>query len=105
MNKSVVAAIMAMALSTAAPSSSALAMILLAPLTTATANAGLVQNAAIFCGPYGCGPIWPGPRHDQRHWGPWGHIYRPACPIGYYYACRRGPLGYGQCACWPYRAW
>jgi hypothetical protein len=27
--------------------------------------------------------------------------YRPACPWGYYYACRRGPYGYPQCACWP----
>lgn len=102
--KSIVAApAMAVALWAAAPSASA--MTLSAPLTTAAASAGLVQDADIFCGPYGCGPIWPGPRRQAWDWGPWGHVYRPACPIGYYYACRRGPLGYGQCACWPYRTW
>lgn len=64
-----------------------------------------VQDAAIFCGPLGCGPVWPGPHSRKKDWGPWGHVYRPACPTNYYYACRRGPLGYGQCACWPYRRW
>lgn len=106
MNSSiVVAAVMALALSTGAPPSSASAMTIPAPLKIAAAGAGLVQNAAIFCGPFGCGPIWPGPRRRQRERERWGHAYRPACPIGYYYACRRGPLGYGQCACWPYRTW
>lgn len=33
---------------------------------------------------------------------PWGYWHRPACPFDYYFACRRGPLGYRQCACWPY---
>jgi hypothetical protein len=104
MNKSTVAA-MAVALSTAASACSASAMSIPAPLQIAAASAGVVQKAAVFCGPYGCGPIWPGPRHWQPEWGPWGHTYRPACPIDYYYACRRGPLGDGQCACWPYRRW
>ena len=35
-------------------------------------------------------------------WGFWGDHHRPACPLNYYFACRRGPLGYRQCACWPY---
>jgi hypothetical protein len=61
-----------------------------------------VQETAVYCGPLGCGPIWPGPRHWVPAWGPWGPTYRPACPLDYYYACRRGPLGYRQCACWPY---
>jgi hypothetical protein len=103
MNKSVVIAAMAVALSAAALPCSAAAMTGPAPLGTAAADPGLVQDAAIFCGPFGCGPIWPGPRR-RWDWG-WRHVYRPACPIGYYYACRRGPLGYGQCACWPYRQW
>ena len=33
---------------------------------------------------------------------PWGYRHRPACPLDYYFACRRGPLGYRKCACWPY---
>ena len=27
--------------------------------------------------------------------------YRPACPWGYHYACRRDPYGRPYCACWP----
>jgi hypothetical protein len=72
------------------------------PLSNPTAR---VQDTALFCGPDGCGPIWGGPRYSVSNWGEWGHVYRPACPIDYYYACRRGPLGYGACACWPYRHW
>jgi hypothetical protein len=63
----------------------------------------LVHKTKVFCGPYGCGHIYYGPRRYRWRWGRWGYNYRPACPTGYYYACRRGPLGYGQCACWPYR--
>jgi hypothetical protein len=84
-------------------SSSALTMVPSSARASETAD--LVQKTAVYCGPLGCGPIWPGPRRWQREWGPWDHAYRPACPIDYYYACRRGPLGYGQCACWPYRTW
>lgn len=77
----------------------------IAPAPAALATPGLVQAAQVFCGPYGCGPIWPGPRDDRWSWAPSGHVYRPACPTDYYYACRRGPLGYRQCACWPYWKW
>lgn len=69
------------------------------------AGSDLVHPAQLFCGWHGCGPIWPGPRDERWGWTRWEHVYRPACPTDYYYACRRGPLGYGQCACWPYRRW
>jgi hypothetical protein len=72
------------------------------PLSSPVEAAIPAQKATIYCGPLGCGPIWPGPRHWAPAWGPWGPSYRPACPLDYYYACRRGPLGYRQCACWPY---
>jgi hypothetical protein len=98
------AAAVALALSSAAVlPHSALALTIAQPPARAIETAGLVEKTDIFCGPLGCGPVWPGPRRSE--WGPWGHVYRPACPINYYYACRRGPLGYGQCACWPYRTW
>jgi hypothetical protein len=104
MNRGILgAAAMALALSSAEQPCSALALIVTPASARAIETAGLVQKTAIFCGPLGCGPIWRGPRRWE--WGPWGHIYRPACPIDYYYACRRGPLDYGQCACWPYRTW
>jgi hypothetical protein len=107
MNKGILAvAAIASTLSAAVPPSGAIAMTLAPFAGTANAPASLVQKAGIYCGPLGCGPVWPGPRRwkwAQR--GPWDHVYRPACPIDYYYACRRGPLGYGQCACWPYRTW
>jgi hypothetical protein len=73
------------------------------PAAPSPATASLVHKTQVFCGPYGCGPIHYGPRHHGWRWGPSGYNYRPACPTGYYYACRPGPLGYGQCACWPYR--
>jgi hypothetical protein len=77
------------------------------PAAPAPAAANLVHKAQVlaqvFCGPYGCGHIHYGPRRYGWRWGHWGYNYRPACPTGYYYECRRGPLGYGQCACWPYR--
>jgi hypothetical protein len=38
-----------------------------------------------------------------------GYYYgwHPACPEGYYYACRYDPYRYGNpyCACWPYWNW
>ncbi len=37
----------------------------------------------------------------QAGWDGYYRAYRPACPWGYHYACRRGPYGYPQCACWP----
>lgn len=89
------------ALSIAVPANRATAMTVTPPAQTAVRPAGLLQKAAIYCGPYGCGPIWRSPRRWESGWGPWSYAYRPACPIDYYYACRRGPLGYGQCACWP----
>ena len=73
-----------------------------APLPMA-AHAVPLQKTGVFCGQFGCGHIYRGPRHRGWRWGPWGYVYRPACPTGYYYACRTGPLGYDRCACWPYR--
>lgn len=73
------------------------------PAASPSAPASLVQKTQIFCGQYGCGRIHYGPRHRGWRWDRWGYHYRPACPTGHYYACRPGPLGYGQCACWPYR--
>jgi hypothetical protein len=99
------AATIAMALSIAASPRDTRAATIAPPPARAIEAAGLAKETAIFCGPYGCGPIWSGPRRRRWDWGPWDHVYRPACPIGYYYACQRGPLGYGQCACWAYRAW
>jgi len=96
MPKSILAATVAALLSTGAPASHAAAATI--PSALAAANAGPVQKTAVVCGSWGCRRAWPG-----RHWGwPWDSRYRPACPLGYYFACRRGPLGYGQCACWPY---
>lgn len=63
-----------------------------------------VQHAAVVCGPWGCAPTGRVRHHRPRNWDrPWGTVAPPACPLGYYFACRRGPLGYGACACWPYR--
>jgi hypothetical protein len=73
------------------------------PASQPPAPASLVHKTQVFCGQYGCGRIHYGPRHHGWRWGRSGYNYRPACPTGYYYACRPGPLGYGQCACWPYR--
>lgn len=98
-------AAMVAALSIGAVPRSAAAMNIGPPAANAVEAAGLLQKTTIYCGPLGCGPIWPGPRRFKWRWRRWGHVYRPACPIDYYYACRRGPLGYGQCACWPYRKW
>jgi len=106
MNKGILlAAAIGAALSAAAVASGASAMSVTPSFSPAVERAAPVQKTAVYCGLWGCGPIWPGPRPRDQRWGPWGHIYRPACPLDYYYACRRGPLGYGQCACWPYRRW
>jgi hypothetical protein len=82
----------AAAMSAATPSGIALA---------ATSNRDIVQKTAVVCGHYGC-----------RHYGPRRYYWRkapapvvdypPACAPNYHYACQRGPLGYGACACWPY---
>ena len=89
-------------------STGALAITVTAPPggTLFAVNANPAQKTAVVCGPLGCGHIWRGWRRGAWSWGrPWGHVYPPACPLDYYYACRRGPLGYGQCGCWPYRKW
>lgn len=102
MNRSILAAAaLAATLSATAFASGASAM------SPALENAAPVQKTAVYCGPLGCGPVWPGPRRWEGRWDhvSWDHVYRPACPLDYYYACRRGPLGYGQCACWPYSRW
>ena len=104
MNRGILAAAtLAAALSVAAPGASATSVT--PAFSPALENAVPVQKTAIYCGPLGCGPVWPGPRRLDRHQASWGDVYRPACPLDYYYACRRGPLGYGQCACWPYSSW
>lgn len=106
MNRSMLAAVaLATTLVAALPSGNVSAAGVAAPPDEAASLAGALRTVGVFCGPFGCGPIWPGPRRGGWHGDRWGHVYRPACPIGYYYACRRGPLGYGQCACWPYRRW
>jgi hypothetical protein len=86
----------ALVLSTAAVSKHAAAE---SATAAAPANTGSMQKTAVVCGPKGC----------KRHW-PYHYVgavppphFPPACPIDYYYACKQGPLGYGQCACWPYR--
>lgn len=48
------------------------------------------------------GSASPAAAQPSGYWGHWGYRHRPACPLDYYFACRRGPLGYRQCACWPY---
>jgi hypothetical protein len=96
----VIATALAASLSCAAGSCAAAMSV--TPFSRAVEGATPAQKTAVYCGPLGCGPIWPGPRHWAPAWGPWGPTYRPACPLDYYYACRRGPLGYRQCACWPY---
>jgi hypothetical protein len=106
MSRSMLAAVaLATTLVALFPSGNASAAGVAAPADEAVSMVGLVRTAGAFCGPFGCGPVWPGPSGGEWDGGRWGHAYRPACPIGYYYACRRGPLGYGQCACWSYRRW
>jgi hypothetical protein len=65
----------------------------------ATATTGSVHKTAVVCGPNGCRHYWP-----RHHVGmaPPPPIYPPACPTDYHYECKQGPLGYGQCGCWPY---
>jgi hypothetical protein len=106
-NRVFAAAVMTLALAIAAPArnvaATTIAATTIAPPPAGTVETtGLLQRTTIFCGPFGCGPIWPGPRRHEWNAGAWGPVYRPACPFDYYYACRRGPLGYKQCACWPY---
>jgi len=105
MRKTVLAAIAALTLAPMAPAAAMPPMTAPSPLVSSAP----VHAVAIFCGPLGCGPIRPGPRPWHRDWGPGsrfaGHVYRPACPLDYYYGCRRGPLGYDECGCWPYRTW
>jgi hypothetical protein len=71
-----------------------------AATTAAPATTGSVQKTAVVCGAKGCKRYWP------RHYV--GAVlpppeFPPACPLDYYYECKQSPLGYGQCACWPYR--
>jgi hypothetical protein len=65
----------------------------------APAATGSIQKATV-CGPKGCKHYWP--RHYVGAVPP-PPQFRPACPLDYYYACKEGPSGLGQCACWPYR--
>jgi len=101
MNKIILAAATLAALSAIA-AGGASAMSVPPPLSPPLGDATPLLKAQVYCGLLGCGPVWPGPRRWEPGWGPWGYAYRPACPLDYYYACRRGPLGHRQCACWPY---
>jgi hypothetical protein len=68
-------------------------------IALATANADIVQRTAVVCGQKGCKRYWP----HRRYWRKAPAVdYPPACAPNYHYVCKRGPLGYGQCACWPY---
>jgi hypothetical protein len=91
----------ALALSTAALSNHVSAMTAATPsgLAIAAANMDITERTATHCGPKGC-----------RHYSPrrYSHMapapdFPLACPQDYYYACKAGPLGYRECACWPYR--
>jgi hypothetical protein len=76
------AALVAAFLFTGAPAQRAAAMSIATPaqLGLATTDGGLVQKAAVFCGPWGCLSFWgwhrPFPFWGwHRHWGwyrPWG---------------------------------
>jgi hypothetical protein len=67
---------------------------------SAIPNTGSVQKTAVVCGPKGCKHYWP--RHYLGAVPPPPN-FPPACPIDYYYECKQGPSGYGQCACWSYQ--
>lgn len=102
--RNLAAAAVAAAIMTVALPGSINALTVAMPSGLATSPAHPAQRTAVVCGPFGCGHIWRGPRYREPGWGrPWGYVYPPACPLDHYYACRRGPLGYPRCACWPYR--
>jgi hypothetical protein len=92
----------ALTLTMGALSQHAAAMTAAAPslMALAVPNTDIVQKTAVVCGPHGCRHYWP-----RRHYY-WTKApivdYPPACAPDYHYACKRGPLGYGACACWPY---
>jgi TRAP-type mannitol/chloroaromatic compound transport system substrate-binding protein len=101
MRRLILATTAALALMMGALSQHAAAMTAATPseIAPATEIADVVQKTAVVCGHNGCRHYWP-----RRHY--WGKApvvdYPPACAPNYHYACQRGPLGYGQCACWPY---
>ena len=101
MRRLILAIVAAFVLSTGAASKHAAAETAAAPSEAATANTGSVQKTAVVCGPNGCKRYWP--RHYVRAMPP-PPEFPPACPLDYYYTCKQGPTGYGQCACWPYQA-
>jgi hypothetical protein len=101
MHKLILATAAALALLTAILSQHAAAMTAATPSETAlaAANAHIVQKTAVVCGHKGCRHYWP----HSHYWGKAPVVdYPPACAPDYHYTCKRGPLGYGQCACWPY---
>ena len=101
MHRLILATAAVLALLTGTLSHHAAAMTAATPseIALATANADIVQRTAVVCGQKGCKHYWP-----HRHY--WRNApavdYPPACAPNYHYVCKRGPLGYGQCACWPY---
>jgi len=99
MRRLILAIAAVLVLSTGAVSKHAAAETAAATSESAAANTGSVHKTAVVCGPKGCKRYWP--RHYVGAVPP--PIFPPACPLDYYYACKQGPSGYGQCACWPYR--
>jgi hypothetical protein len=101
MHKFTLATAATLALLTAAFSQHAAAMMAATPPESAlaTANTHIAQRTAVVCGHKGCRHYWP----HSHYWAKAPVVdYPPACPPDYHYVCKRGPLGYGQCACWPY---
>jgi len=99
MHKLILAMAAAFVLSMGAVTEHAAAQTAAAASESTPANTGTVHKTAVVCGPKGCRHYWP--RHYVGAVPPPPH-FPPACPIDYHYACKQGPLGYGQCACWPY---
>jgi hypothetical protein len=101
MHRLILATAAVLALLTGALSQHAAAMTAATPPTMAlaTANTDIVQKTAVVCGHNGCRHYWP----HRHYWSKAPVVdYPPACAPNYHYACQRGPLGYGACACWPY---
>lgn len=98
------ATVAAVVLSTAISAASAAVPVAGGPPGLAAGYGDMVHQAAVVCSYWGCAPAGRVRHYRRWNWDlPWGYAERPACPLGYYFACRRGPLGYGACACWPYR--
>ena len=60
------------------------------------------KDSRMSAAQYGCGRIYSVRAIVDWRMGPMGLPLSARLPDRLYYACRPGPLGYGQCACWPY---